>query len=102
MRIIDNKAIDLTDEEFSLYQKICAGYPQGQDLFRGLFETDDDGCIIFIYPPTKPISMEVIIFIQNTMISQNLRRIYKEHDQALSELKEMKRMFEEKIKERLG
>jgi len=102
MRIIDNKIIDLTDAEFALYQKICAGYAQGADLFKDLFETDDEGVIVFLYPPSRPMSMEIVIYLQNIMMNQHLRKIYKEHDQAMKELKEFQTNIENQIKETLN
>ncbi len=68
LRIIDNKKISLTADEFALYERIAQSYDrpnfQGKDLFNGLFETDDNGIIIFLKPPTaKYTSMEVYMFL---------------------------------------
>lgn len=91
LRIINNKRIDLTQEEFELYEKLCKTYSRdhfdGKDLFIDLFETDKDGMIVFLRPPSSTFSMEIVIFLQNIMTHQHLRKIYKEHDEALSELK---------------
>lgn len=87
LKIIDNKRIEMTNEEYDLYNKICSSYPKGKDLFKGLFETDSEGLIIFLIPPQKEFSMEVVIFLQNLMIQQHLRKIYKEHNKALEEFK---------------
>jgi len=77
LRLIDNKRIDLTDAEFRLYQDICKSYDgphlQGTDLFKGLFETDDHGIIIFLKPPTSRYSsMEVYMFLVGVMVHQHL------------------------------
>ena len=70
VRIIDNKKIRLTDDEYTLYQEICKEYSrqnfEGSDLFRGLFETDKNGIIVFLKPPRgRRFTMEVIIFLLN-------------------------------------
>ncbi|HDY68551.1 hypothetical protein LCGC14_1551960 [marine sediment metagenome] len=76
-RIIDNKKISLTEDEFALYQKIATSYDrpnfQGKDLFKGLFETDDNGIIVFLRPPAaKYTSMEVYMFLISIMVHQHL------------------------------
>jgi hypothetical protein len=96
LRLLDNKRIDMTNEEYDLYEKICNSYPKGKDLFRGLFETDGEGVIMFLIPPEKEFSMEVVMFLQNLMLQQHLRRIYKEHNAALAELKSLKASIEAK------
>jgi len=85
IRIIDNKKIDLTDSEFRLYQEICSAYDtttfQGKDLFKGLFETNDDGLIIFLKPSNKPYaSMEVFLFLISIMVHQHLRQSTQQFD----------------------
>lgn len=87
-RIIDNKKIDLTEAEYALYQKICGSYSQGKDLFKDLFETDENGLIVFLIPPVKFFSMEVVIYLQNIMVQQWMRKIYSEHQEALKELEQ--------------
>jgi hypothetical protein len=87
LKIIDNKRMEMTKEEYDLYLRICNSYPQGKDLFRGLFETSKDGVIVFLIPPEKEFSMEVVIFLQNLMVQQNLRKVYREHDESIKEYK---------------
>lgn len=100
MRIIDNKKIDLTNDEFLMYESICASYKQGKFLFTDLFETDDEGIIVYLKPPKKMFTMEVVCFLQNIMVHQHLRRIYKEHKEAMFELnKEKEELI--KLKEEL-
>jgi hypothetical protein len=56
-RIINNKRIDLTEDEWRLYQEICRSYDKpnfkGSDLFAELFETDAKGIITYLKPPTR-------------------------------------------------
>lgn len=85
IRIIDNKKIDLTESEYQLYQEICKAYDtttfQGKDLFRGLFETNDDGLIIFLKPSNKPYaSMEVFLYLISVMVHQHLRQSTQQFD----------------------
>lgn len=79
LRVIDNKRIDLTDAEWALYQEICKSYDdarshrKGSDLFVGLFETNKDGIIVFLRPPTQKFSsMEVYMFLVGIMVHQHL------------------------------
>lgn len=97
LRLINNKRIDLTQEEFDLYEKLCKTYSRdhfdGKDLFIDLFETDKDGIIVFLRPPTSTFSMEIVMFLQNIMTHQHLRKIYKEFDTELNELKKLKEIL---------
>jgi hypothetical protein len=88
LRIVDSKRIDLTEDEFAMYEQICNSYKQGRSLFSDLFETNSDGIIICLKPPKKMFSMEVVCFLQNVMVHQHLRRIYKEHNDAMKEIEE--------------
>ena len=79
IRIIDNKKIDLTEDEWKLYNEICASYDrpnfEGKGLFKNLFETNNDGVIIFIRPPRSQfVSMEVFMFVMSLMLHQHLRK----------------------------
>jgi hypothetical protein len=90
IRIIDNKKIDLTESEFQLYQEICKAYDtttfQGKDLFKGLFETNDDGLIIFLKPSNKPYaSMEVFLFLISIMVHQHLRQSTQQFDSLMDD-----------------
>lgn len=79
----------MTTHEYDMYLSICNSYHQGKDLFKGLFETDEDGVIVCLNPPKKQFSMEVVIFLQNLMVHQHMRKVYKEHDAAMTELKDL-------------
>jgi hypothetical protein len=76
--IIDNKKINLTTDEWRLYEEICKGYDnppatRGKDLFSELFETDEKGIIIFLRPPRRATTMEVCLFLVNVMVQQQMR-----------------------------
>lgn len=91
MYVIDYKKIDLTSDEWEMYQKICRSYDRpnfkGEDLFRDLFETDDDGIIIFLKPPSKMYtSMEVFMFLMSLMQHQHLRRMEKRIEDAIERM----------------
>lgn len=100
-RIVDNKRIQLTDSEFQLYQEICKAYDapksKGSDLFRDLFETDQNGMITFLRAPNKTYtSMEVYLFIVNVFIRQHLGHacdqvnvVVKEARETISEAKQL-------------
>jgi hypothetical protein len=78
LRIIDNKRIDLTNDEWEMYNKICQAYDverrgiSGKELFTDLFETDNYGIIIFLKPPKHLTSMEVYMFLVSVMVHQHL------------------------------
>lgn len=91
IRIIDHKKIDLTDSEFKIYKSLCRAYDRpnfkGEDLFKGLFETDNSGIIITLLPPTKNYtSMQVLTFLQNIQINQHLRIVREQADKCLEEV----------------
>ena len=93
LKIIDNKRIEMTEDEWGLYQKICRSYDRpnfkGEELFKNLFETDKNGIIIFLKPPSeRQCSMEVIIFILNLMTQQHLRNIHNQVNELCKELRE--------------
>ena len=100
IRIIDYKKVDLTDDEYQMYQNICRSYDRpnfkGEDLFRDIFETDDDGFIVFLKPPTKHFtSMEVFLFVCSIMQHQHLRRLEQRVDDAIERMEKL-------ITEKLG
>src|SRR5579885_3806692 len=93
MRIIDNKKVDMTEDEWTMYQKIVKSYTtmtnKGEDLFIDLFETDENGIIMFLKPPSKrQTSFEVFLFLMSLMQHQHLRSMHKKVDEAIAELKE--------------
>lgn len=93
LRVIDNKRIDLTDDEWVMYQKIVQSYTtatnKGEDLFIDLFETDDKGTIVFLKPPSKfRTSFEVFLFLMSIMQHQHLRLMHKQVDEVVQEMRE--------------
>ena len=104
IRVIDNKRIDLTDAEWELYQKIAKSYNrpnfEGKELFKGLFETDDHGLIIFLIPPsTKYASMEVYLFLMSVMVHQHLGAACAQADKLSTSLERKIREADAVIKE---
>lgn len=103
IRIIDNKKVDLTNDEFILYEKICRSYDRpnfkGEYLFEDLFESDDKGFITFLKPPTNYTTPEVIFYLIDITVHQHLRRSCGEVDTVISEARktiaEMRKMIDE-------
>lgn len=96
LRIIDNKRVNLTDSEWQLYQEIVKVYTtqmrSGEDYFKDLFETDSNGIIIFLKPPTKNYSsMECFMFLVSVMIHQHLGSACTRVDALIAEAKEVTR-----------
>ena len=78
MRIIDNKRVLITDDEFKMFQKICRSYDseyrKGEDLFSDHFETNGEGIIVFVKPShNKYSSLEIYCFLTSIMVNQHLR-----------------------------
>lgn len=99
VRIIDNKKVWMTPDEYRYYEEICKGYDrpnfQGKDLFQDHFESNDSGIIIFVKPPHKKYSsMEVYTFLISIQVNQQLR-LGREQMEALV------REAENKLKETL-
>ena len=93
LRVIDNKKVDLTMDELNMYDKIVKSYTtttnKGEDLFIDLFETDHNGTIIFLKPPSKfRTSFEVFLFLMSIMQHQHLRLMHKQVDDLCAEIKE--------------
>jgi hypothetical protein len=93
LKIIDNKKVDMTDDEWSMYIKIVKSYTtltnKGEDLFIDLFESDDNGIIIFLKPPsTRQTSFEVFLFLMALFQHQHLRLMHKQIDDVVAQIKE--------------
>jgi hypothetical protein len=102
IRVVDNKKLDMTDDESRMYEKIVKSYTsltnKGQDLFIDLFETDDNGIIIFLKPPShRQTSLEVFLFLMSIMQHQHLRLMHKQVDDTCSQMKEKIKELDEKI-----
>ena len=77
-RIIAKKKISLTDSEFEIYTNMIETYSEfgGDMLFHELFETNEEGIIITVIPPSKrKIPMEVFLFILSLQQQQVLRKL---------------------------
>lgn len=92
IQIIDNKKVEMTPDEHQLYQRIVKSYTtvsnKGEDLFMDLFETDLDGIIIFLKPPSKrQTSFEIFMFLMALMQHQHLRIMRRQVDEMHAEIK---------------
>lgn len=101
IRIIDNKKVSMTNDEYSSYEEICKGYDRpnfkGKDLFQDHFEVNEDGIIIFVKPPHKKYSsMEVFTFLISLMVNQQLRIA---QDQIATMVSEARQKFSEQFAE---
>ena len=95
IQIIDSKKVEMTPDEHQMYLKIVKSYTtltnKGEDLFIDLFETDEDGIIVFLKPPSKrQTSFEVFLFLMALMTHQHLRIMRREVDETLKELRATK------------
>lgn len=102
LRVIDNKKIDLTEDEWTMYQKIVKSYTtptnRGEDLFIDLFETDDNGIIIFLKPPSKyRTSFEIFLFLMAIFQHQHTRLMYHQVNDMCSQIKEKMLEIDEKL-----
>jgi hypothetical protein len=93
IKIIDNKKIDLTEEEWQMYSDICLSYNRtnfrGEELFKDLFSTNNKGIITGIRPPSyKYTSFEVISFMFIIMNNQQLRIIRTQVDRLCADINE--------------
>ena len=91
--VIDNKKVNVTADEEKMYRKIVRSYTtltnKGEDLFIDLFETDDNGIIIFLKPPhVRQTSFEVFLFLMSIMQHQHLRLMHAQIDDLCAQVKE--------------
>lgn len=92
IHIVDNKKLSMTSEEWEYYQSICKSYDRpnlkGEELFKGLFESDGDGIITFLKPPsTRFTSMECFLFMVSLYNHQKMRIIHSHMSQLMQEIK---------------
>lgn len=93
IRVVDNKKVDMTEDEWKMYDRIVKSYTtatnKGEDLFKDLFETDGNGIIIFLKPPsTFRTSFEVFLFLMSIMQHQHLRVMHQQVDDLVAQVKE--------------
>lgn len=100
IRIIDNKKIELTPDEYAMYEQIVKSYTNlttnGEDLFVDLFETDDNGIILFLKPPKRQTSFEIYLFLINIFQHQHLRIMYSMVNAKIKELDEKLKLIDPK------
>jgi hypothetical protein len=92
IRVVDNKKLDMTEDEWTMYSKIVQSYTtvtnKGEDLFMDLFETDSNGIIVFLKPPSKrQTSFEVFLFLMSLFQHQHLRLMHQQIDDLCSQVK---------------
>lgn len=91
IKIIDHKKVEMTPDEWQLYQNICKSYDsetfKGSLLFEDLFETDNDGIIVFLKPPTnKHSTLQVFLFLSSLMQQQHLRLMHQQVNDLCTKL----------------
>lgn len=92
----------MTNDEFAMYSAICKSYDdgntKGSDLFIDLFESDDNGIIVFLRPPSKrATSLEVFLFLTSLMTQQHLRVMYSQVEDMAQNMKSKLKEYEDKI-----
>jgi len=80
LQIIDFKQVEITKEEFKYYNQLVKSFTNGtysgKNMFHDMFDVDLEGCITVIRPPLgKEVAWAAILFLQNLMINQRLRRM---------------------------
>lgn len=93
IRIVCNKKLDMTDDEFKMYENIVKSYTtannKGEDLFIDLFESNDEGIITFLIPPSKrQTSLEIFLFLMSLQQHQSLRKMFNEVEFLIKQVKE--------------
>jgi len=84
-RVVDHKAIDMSDPEFAYYRRLVDTF--SSDYFQNLFDVDEEGCISFIHPPLgREVPWAVLMFLQNLMLNQHERRRDRILEQRLTEM----------------
>lgn len=83
----------MTEDEWQMYLSIVKSYTtttnKGEDLFIDLFETDQDGTIIFLRPPSKfRTSFEIFLFLMSIMQHQHLRIMRQQVDSLMAEVRQ--------------
>jgi hypothetical protein len=104
IRVVDNKKLLMTVEESALYDRIVSSYTNttnnGKDLFQDLFETDDNGIIRALIPPSKKrTSFEVWIFLVNLFVSQHTAIMYEQAADVATQFKAKMAELDKKIAE---
>jgi hypothetical protein len=95
IQVVDNKKLDMTNDEMIMYSNIVQSYTtfsnKGEDMFIDLFESNEDGIITFLKPPSKRhTSLEVFLFLMALMQHQHLRLMHQQVEDIVNELKQKK------------
>ena len=91
VRIIHNNKVLMNDQEFEDYKNICRSYDRtnfkGEDLFKGLLHTDDNGWITHIgIPSSQQTSFEIFFFVCALYEQQKMRMFEDRMDQIVGKL----------------
>ena len=102
IRIVSNKALDMTNDEYGLYQKIVKSYSvgnnNGADLFQDLFSSNEQGIITFLIPPSKKhTTLEVFLFLVCLQQQQQLRLVHEHVSDICNQMKEKMREIDAKL-----
>jgi hypothetical protein len=74
IRAVANKKLYLNNFEYNYLLEIYNAF--GDDCFRGIFETDDDGRLISIEPSLESSTpLAIIFFLLNVMMNQRLEAV---------------------------
>ena len=104
IKVVDNKKIDMTDDEWNLYQKIVKSYTtitnKGEDLFIDLFETNEDGIIVFLKPPSRrQTSLEIFLFLMSLQAHQHLRLMHAQITDICDQMKQKMQELDQKMEQ---
>ena len=93
-RIVANKKVKMTDDEFQVYNNIIETYAEfgGDSVFHDLFETNSDGLIVMVKPPSaRKVPIEAYLFVLSLQQQQVLRRL---EDVVILFLEDMKQKYD--------
>lgn len=78
IKAIAHQKVEMSDQEYQYYKELVGQFTdqntKGEEYFRDLFDSDDEGFITFV-KPKKPTPWAIVFFIQQVMITQRLRVI---------------------------
>lgn len=92
IRAIDNRPLDLTDDEFEYYLQIMKEFNYVSNVFQDTFEVDENdqsaayGHITLVKPPlNRNLPMGVVFFLFNIMLNQRIRKF----EEMMSKIEEL-------------
>jgi hypothetical protein len=102
IKVINNQKVDMTNDEWNMYQNIVNSYTtltnKGEDYFDDLFHSNDDGIIIFLKPPShRQTSMEIFCFLMSLMQHQQLRLMHRQVNDIVNQMTEKMHELDEKL-----